>query len=94
MAANDAHGYCLDCGKKMSDKWMYKNVFAQQGDPPACTTCGGVVAVIYEKDAENEISKNQRSRGINRESRATVHDWKEAGEKFDIPPLPNAGDDE
>lgn len=94
MAANDAHGYCLDCGKKMSDKWMYKNPFAQEGKSPSCTTCGGVVAVIYEKDAENEISKNQRMRGINRESRATLGDWKEAEEKFDIPAIPVLDDEE
>jgi len=76
------HGYCLDCGKKFSDKWMYSNPFAQEGTAPACNTCGGVVAVMDERVADSEIAKQQRARGIGREARATTHDWNEAEEKY------------
>lgn len=84
------HGFCLDCGKKFSDKWMMDNPFAQGGNPPACNLCGGVVAVMDERRAQNEIDKAQRQRGIGRESRATLRDWEDSGEEHpDSPAISN-----
>lgn len=94
MDSNDVHGYCLDCGKKFSDKWMYANPFAQNGDAPACNLCGGVVAVMEAAKSKKIIEDEQYKRGIGREARPTVHDWERAGERHpDSPKVPTREDD-
>lgn len=85
----DAHGYCMDCGKQMSDKWMYNNPFAQEGSAPSCPMCGGVVGIMYEQKAAEQIAKSQRQRGINKEARPSL----KKGETFEIDPVP-MGDEE
>lgn len=79
------HGYCLDCGRQMPDKWMHKNPFAAEGAAPPCPSCGGVIAVIDSRRADHEITKNQTQRGVGRESRPTMHDWERAGEDYEVP---------
>lgn len=88
MSSDEVHGYCLDCGKKMSDKWMYRNAFVQAGQSPSCSTCGGVVAVIHAKDAQREIAKNQQSRGINKDVRGTSSRRNVNDEELSMPEIP------
>lgn len=64
--SGDVSGYCTDCGKKFSDKWMYNNSFIAQGKPAACNTCGGVVAVMYDQRAHIDIASSQQKRGIHK----------------------------
>lgn len=91
---DDVHGYCLDCGKKFTDKWMYENPFAKDGNAPACNLCGGVVGVMEDKDSKRIIEREQHKRGIGREARATVQDWERAGEQHpDAPKVPTQQDD-
>lgn len=58
------HGYCLDCGSPMSDKWMFNNVFAQAGAQPSCPRCGGVVAIMDSRKSEAQIREAKLKRGV------------------------------
>jgi hypothetical protein len=46
------------------DSTMYKSAFAQQGLPPVCKYCGGVVIIVYRKDKDRALDQKDRERGI------------------------------
>ncbi len=61
---NDAIGVCSECKSEQMDSTMYKSAFAQQGLPPVCKYCGGVVIIVYRKDKDRALDQKDRERGI------------------------------
>lgn len=58
-------GLCSECKSTQPNSYMERSVFAQEGSPPPCRYCGGVVVITYgELQGEALNQSLDAARGI------------------------------
>lgn len=62
---DDVVGMCSECKSTQPDSAMTKSVFAQEGVPPVCKYCGGVVVIVYAEQQGDSLNRSlDISRGL------------------------------
>ena len=61
---DDAIGLCSECKSDQMDSTMFRSVFAQNGTPPVCKYCGGVVIIVMRSQRQQAINQIDRERGL------------------------------
>lgn len=62
---DDVIGVCSECKSDQPMSYMYKNPFAQNGQPVPCKYCGGVVIISYRENRNSSLESSDKERGIN-----------------------------
>lgn len=62
---DDVIGVCSECKSDQPMSYMYNSPFAQEGKPPPCKYCGGVVIIVYRETRNSALDQSDRQRGIN-----------------------------